>query len=891
MLFLFRSFNRTWHHLGLWRWGLVALLSALLCITITPAIGQSAPPPLPLAQQPTSGQSFMQQGRAHYAAGEYVAAVETWQQAAQIYTDQGEGANAASALSNQALAHLKLGQFEAAQTTVNAAKEWLTTLPTTDHNRRVWAQVLNTEGQFYMARGDAVNALNVLQQATEQYAVVDDTAGQIRAQLNQVQVLRVQGKVIELSRLLDTIAAEIEALPDDSELKAVGLRQLGIALQEAGDAVGAEAKFTESLAVAEKSGSATHISAALLNLGNLSESTQALAYYRRAATVAPTQLVRSQAQVNALNILVASGTRSAQWTEAQQQLPELIAQLSELPPSRSTFFVRINLANQLLQPEEFEANTQLLTSDEIARLLTATVEQAQAIGDGYGQTYGLGYLGRLYELNGQQDEAIELTQAALVISQSINAREADYQWQWQLGRLLESEGQTEAAIATYQQALTTLQALRSDLAAADREAKFSFREGIEPVYRDLVSLLLKADPESTQQENLFQARNVIESLQVAELVNFFRADCVVTSPKQIDQVDSNAAVIYPIILADRLEVVLGLPNQPLRHQPATVSKATVDDALDRLWVDIANPGASVPELASRSRSERARLTPVRNYDPTAYLASAQQVYDWLIRPFEADLSASGVDTLVFVLDGKLRNVPMAVLHDGTEHLVEKYAIALTPGLQLLDPQPLAARQVEALVGGLSESREGFPPLPFVRNELEAIEAQVPSQVLLDETFDTQSFAGELTSTSFPVVHLATHGEFGATLEDTYVLTWDGRLNANQLSSFLQTSEISRDGTIELLVLSACETAAGDDRDALGLAGIAVRSGARSTLATLWQVNDLGTSLLMSDFYRLLAKTKQTKAQILRQAQITMLENPDYEHPYFWAPFVLVGNWL
>ncbi|MEM9007403.1 MAG: hypothetical protein AAGE59_28245, partial [Cyanobacteria bacterium P01_F01_bin.86] len=225
MLFLFRSLNRTWHHLGLWRWGLVALLSALLCITITPAIGQSAPPPLPLAQQPTSGQSFMQQGRAHYAAGEYVAAVQTWQQAAQIYADQGEGANAASALSNQALAHLKLGQFEAAQTTVNAAKEWLTTLPTTDHNRRVWAQVLNTEGQFYMARGDAVNALNVLQQATEQYAVVGDTAGQIRAQLNQVQVLRVQGKVIELSRLLDTIAAEIEALPDDSELKAVGLRQ------------------------------------------------------------------------------------------------------------------------------------------------------------------------------------------------------------------------------------------------------------------------------------------------------------------------------------------------------------------------------------------------------------------------------------------------------------------------------------------------------------------------------------------------------------------------------------------------------------------------------------------------------------------------------------------
>ncbi|NER82484.1 MAG: CHAT domain-containing protein [Leptolyngbya sp. SIO1D8] len=530
----------------------------------------------------------------------------------------------------------------------------------------------------------------------------------------------------------------------------------------------------------------------------------------------------------------------------------------------------------------------------MAALLAATLQQAETVEDVRSQSYALGYLGKLYQKNQRWSDATELTREALRLSQSINANSVTYRWQWQLGQLLAAQENTPEAIEVYQQTLETLTALRSDLAAVNPEVRFSFRGGIEPIYRELVSLLLKTDtPEVSLPENLLQARDVLESLQVAELVNFFRADCVVTSPKQIDQIDSKAAVIYPIILDDRLEVILSLPNQSLRRQTATISKAMVEETLDDLLINIANPGADINETAVLSRAERARLDVVieDDQDPTAYQVPAQQLYDWLIRPFEDTLSSSGIDTLTFVLDGKLRNVPMSVLHDGEQHLIEKYAIALTPGLQLLDPQPLAARQVQALAAGLSERRENFPALPYVEDELAAIQAQVPSQILFNETFDKQTFSGQLTSTAFPVVHLATHGVFGATLDDTYILTWDGRINANQLSSLLQSSEISRDDTIELLILSACETATGDDRATLGLAGIAVRSGARSTLATLWQVNDLGTSVLMSDLYRLLADTQQTKAQILQQAQRNMLASEEYKHPYFWAPFVLVGNWL
>jgi len=145
------------------------------------------------------------------------------------------------------------------------------------------------------------------------------------------------------------------------------------------------------------------------------------------------------------------------------------------------------------------------------------------------------------------------------------------------------------------------------------------------------------------------------------------------------------------------------------------------------------------------------------------------------------------------------------------------------------------------------------------------------------------------SQPFPIVHLATHGEFGSTAEDTFILTWDDRFTANEFSQLLQ----SRSGgqPIELLILSACRTATGDDRAALGLAGIAVRSGARSTLASLWYISDEATSVLMSKLYAVLGEQNTTKAEAVRQAQLELLRNPQYANPYYWAPFVLVGNWL
>ena len=844
------------------RFCLTLCLSALICATAIPVRANLATADL------------MQQGQTAYGLGQYQTAAEVWQRAVQ----QGLPLERASGLSNLGLAYLQLGDYAEATTVIVEALEQLETEETSSQQQRVLAQVLSTQGKLYMAQGKLSEALTVLKQAEVAYG--GDEAGVLRSQLNQAQILRVQGHYRQTLKQLDAIATDLDALPN-SALKATGLRQLGNALLLNGDSQGAKDRLNQSLAVADAISSAADATGALLSLGNVQYQLgePAAGYYQQAAAAAPTVDLRLQAQVN----LMGTWVKANDFQAAQELLPTVYSDLTHLPPGRTAVTTRLNLANSLI-----EAGDNLEIPRQIAQLLADALQQARSLNDQQGESYALGYLGRLYESQQQWKNAAQVTQQALTLAQSSGTEAATYQWQWQLGRILDAQGDTAGAIDAYTKALESLQTLRVDLIATSPEVRFSFREEVEPVYRQLVDLLLREETGTANEKenNLLQARNVIESLQVAELVNFFRADCVTTQSVDIEQLGSNAAVIYPIVLDDRLEVVFRLPGQPLAHRSTVVDKATVTNTLAQLQRSISYPGVEL-----RSRSQTARFEVIAENPVNNYLTPAQQLYDWLIRPIETDLATADVDVLVFVLDSALRNIPMSVLHDGNQYLVERYPVALTPGLQLIDPAPLAKRDIRALVAGLSDPVEGFPALPNVATEIEAIQAQVPSEVLLNQSFVETNFANKLTTGKGTVVHLATHGEFSSELEDTFVLAWDGPLNANQLSALLQSGELSRDETVELLILSACETAAGDDRAALGLAGVAIRSGARSTLASLWLVDDRGTSELMGNVYSDLTSTRLSKAEILQQAQLKLLKSDEYQHPYFWAPFVLIGNWL
>lgn len=509
---------------------------------------------------------------------------------------------------------------------------------------------------------------------------------------------------------------------------------------------------------------------------------------------------------------------------------------------------------------------------EIAQLLVNATKQARELRDSRAEAYSLGQLGHLYETQNQWSDAQKVTEEALKIAQTIQANDITVSWQWQLGRVLKQQNKRTDAIAAYNQAVETLSILRGDLIAMNPEVQFSFREQVEPIYRELVQLLLQDNP---NQDTLRRARAVIEALQLAELNNFFREACLDVRPQQIDQADPNAAIVYSILLPDRLAVILSLPGEPLRYYTPSIASdsKTIEKSFDDLFAAL-NPFIAVSN-------------PLR---------PNQQLYDLLIRPIAEDLAQSQVKTLVFVLDGVLRGIPIAALHDGQQYLIEQYSIALSPGLQLLPPRwqrsaaSVPSDQLQTLAGGVSEARQGFSPLPGVVKEVEQISALVPTNVLLNQAFTRTQFEGKVESVPFPIVHLATHGQFSSEAENTFLLTWDGRINVKEFDQLLEGRNRQDRRPIELLILSACQTAAGDKRAALGLAGIAVRSGARSTIATLWSVQDNSTAMLMTQLYEELRQPGITRAEALRRAQLKLLRSTNYQHPFYWSPFVLVGNW-
>lgn len=515
---------------------------------------------------------------------------------------------------------------------------------------------------------------------------------------------------------------------------------------------------------------------------------------------------------------------------------------------------------------------------QAAQLLATAIQHAHRLGDRRAEAYAIGNLGSVYEQTEQWNEAQQLTQQALDLAQGLNAPDISYRWHWQLGRLFKQQQQIPAAIAAYDAAVDELRSLRGDLVAVNREVQFSFRESVEPVYRESVELLVQDQGSEPTEQNLDKARQRIEALQLAELDNFFREACLDTQTvlldKVVDQDNPTAAIVYPIILPNQLEVIVKIPQQPLHHHAIKIPRQKVENLLQQL---------------------QQNLTELDATDQIQMLS--QQVYSWLIQPIEPDLERQGVNTLVFVLDGALRSIPMAGLYDGKRYLVEKYAVALSIGLQLFPPKSLTAERLNVLAAGLVEPplnfQQQFPPLPAIKSEFDLIaKTGVSTEQLLDRAFTSQALEAKVSSAGFNIVHLATHGQFSSQSKDTFILAADGPINVTQLDSLLRSRNQSRSNAIELLVLSACQTAEGDDRATLGLAGVAVKAGARSIIASLWQIDDRSTALLMGEFYRELVHSKVTKVEALRRAQVMLLKQyPNYSHIGFWAAYVLIGNWL
>lgn len=922
------------------RYALLGLLVIGLCLigrptgAAIPAATSAVPQTTPAASDPIdraeseSAQTLEQRAQALYEAGQLSEAISLLQRAIQQYQAQHDSLRQAVALSNLALVYQQAGQNVAANQAMASGLQLIDQVPGDPTRQQVLAQALNIQGRLQLAQGQAEAALTSWEQATALYQQLADQTGELQTRLNQAQALKALG----LYRRAIIQLEDLSHLPSPQPLlTATILRSLGDALQISGDLPRSRQTLEQALqflATLPATATPAEMAATQLSLANLTrveaaaqlslsgfsaadlspetgsqqpagtsrtlaetalqqrqaaaaqqfiqQSETALRLYQQVAQQSVVAETQVQAQLNQLNTLI----ELQRWTEAETVLPTVQAKLNTIPINQTSIYQRINLAIDWMQIDQAQRNVAAQNptyqnpeiNPAIVQLLLSAVQQATELGDGRARSFALGNLGKLYEQARLWADAKQTTEQALILAQSINAADVAYRWQWQLGRILRSQGNRSEAIVDYTEAIKSLQSLRNDLVAINREVQFSFQAQVEPVYREFVDLLLSTQPGiHPALADLVQARQVIEGLQIAELDNFFREACLETQfeiDRVVDRANLSAAIFYTIVLPDRLEVILKLPQRDLIRYKTVVPQSTVEATVDQFLAEIKRP-----YLSQQLRGV------------------SQQVYDWLIRPAGKLLRENQIETLVFVLDNTLRNLPIAALSDGQNFLIENYSVALAPGLQLTDPKPLQDRRFNVLLAALSEARANFSPLNFVAQEVKEIQAEVPSKLLFNQTFTEENLRKQLDASSFSIVHIATHGQFSSNAADTFILAWDRPINVNELSGLLQTEEITDPEPIELLVLSACRTAVGDRHATLGMAGVAVRAGARSTIASLWNLDDDSGAVLMDQFYQALVQNRVSKAEALRRAQQALLESPRYSAPRFWAAYILLGNWL
>jgi CHAT domain-containing protein len=597
-----------------------------------------------------------------------------------------------------------------------------------------------------------------------------------------------------------------------------------------------------------------------------------------------------------------------------QQINNLQQQIEQLPPNHTSLYTRLNFAQSLMRLPNIDFQ-------RVEAFLNKTINLAKLQRNRQAESYALGYLGKLYLDSEQWELAKTKTQQALLVAQSIPSLDIAYQWQWQLGRIYKPDStqgvqakanqqdkvkNLEEARKAYAGGFESLQSLRRELASSSSDIQSFFLEQVEDFYEEYVDVLLWDGEPKPIQENLSQARQVITSFQAVELENFLRQACPENNVEQIDKIidekSKSTAFIYPIVLPNRIEIILKLPTplnqkqgkQDLEHFRKIVPEEKVEELVAQLQLDLEE-----------------------EYTFEDVLENGKIMYQWFVEDIDNAIekynssSLTKVDTLVFALETSLRNIPFAALvYEGTldspKYLIDKYAIALAPRLELPTPNVLQDRKLKILAAGLTEpkptvneqQKRQFSKLRYVESELDKLEgfdktnSRVSVTKLSNQKFNFKEFEKEIKSNSFQILHLATHGEFSSSPDNTFILAYDQIIPVNKFGTIFQTQAQNQFEPIELLVLSACETAAGDKRATLGISGVGVRAGARSAIASLWTIDDEISVEFTENLYKqLVEKPEQTKAQALQKAQIELKRSPRREHPKYWAPYILLGNWL
>lgn len=802
------------------------------------------------AQETVSPEKLMEQGQSAYQQGAFTQAMQYWTEAGRRYERDGNTREQIKAHVNLTQALYQTGHYkEAGSILVDSGKQ-----AGQIGDPLLKAIVQGRLGSVLFALGDNSAALRAIEEGLASARALDNSALAATMLNDQGNILTADG------RYSSAVAAYTESsilakASHQPSLTTIALINAGRATIQEGSLDTAKARLDIAAQEISSIPDSFDKANAWLSLGDAYEE-----------IVQPRIGDVSSRNVVQRTLLAAKSSRGV---ELQPGTPQAQGPAATTPPSEKQ---PSKMPGPLPVPLDKKGEIGAPPLRQAAEAYWNAIQVATTIGDSRNESYGWGYLGHLYETQHRTDEALDLTRRAILAAQQVSSPESQYRWHWQTARLLRSKGQINEAMAAYQRAIETLQPIRSEFMVGGQNRRFSFRETTGNLFFELSDLLLQrasSTPDlAVRQHLLGQAQDTVELYKAAELQDYFRDECVATARSTstaVAQESKSTAIVYPIILADRMELLVSMPA-----------------GLKQFIVPVTGE-----QLTEEIRAFRLGLEDRSN---NAYRPHAQKLHQWLIRPMEADLTNAHITTLVFVPDGPLRTIPMGPLHDGTKFLIERYAVATTPGLTLTDPRPLNRKQIRLFSMGLTEAVQGFPALPYVGNELKAVQAIYGGNQVLNEEFRAGKVEHDLNEQPYNMIHIASHGKVESDVTKSFVLTFDDRITMDRLSHLVGLFEM-RTVPLELLTLSACETAAGDDRAALGLAGMAIKAGAKSAMATLWFIDDEATAELITEFYKNLQDPATSKAMALQQAQLTLLKNPDRAHPSLWAPFLLINNWL
>ena len=923
------------------------------------------------------GRTLGNLGTAYYSLGDYTKAIDFYQQSLTIAREIGDRAGEGQVLGNLGAAYNFLGDYAKA---IDFYQQSLAIARAIGDRAGEKINLLNL-GLAYTSLGDYAQAIDYNQQGLAIVREIGDRAGEgtVLGNLGSVYFsLGDYAKATDVYQQRLAIAREIGDWVGEGNT----LSHLGVAYKHLGNYAKAIGYYQQALVIFRQLGDHAKEGTILGSLGNayrsLGDYAQAIDYHQKHLAIA--QQIRDLAEEgivlgNLGNVYDSLGDYDKAINYHQQALA--IFRQIDNNIGKSTVLGNLGSAYDSLEDyaKAIDYHQQAL----------AIFRQS---GDRAGEGRTLHNLAVAYKNLEQYDRASDFYQQSLVLFQQTKYREAEGFALSNLGSLLAQQNQPELAIVFYKQAVNLREQLRQEQRQQNlaTELQQSYTDTVAGSYRKLADLLLQQDRVLEAQQvldllkvqeledylrqvrgtgqqlvelppereilakynalqktaiHLGQERSQLRKLasndrltpqqeqRLAQLVEleadlkrqfnqFIDRPDVIALVEQlnykvrrqsVDLADLDAlrddlrrldaVMLYPLILEDRLELVITTPDSPPLRRTVKVSREELNQAIARFRSSLVN--------ASRTN-----------------LPPAQQLYDWLVRPIEADLAQAGAKTIIYAPDGQLRYIPLAALHDGEQWLVQRFRInnITAKSFTNLDRQP--AKQLRVLAGAFADEQTEyavqaggktfeFTGLPFAGKEVELLAKTLPdTNTFLDRDFSLAKLRPTMNSRE--VLHLATHAMFvPGQPEESFILFGDGqRATLTDIRDWTLTN-------VDLVVLSACETGLGgkglgNGAEILGLGYQFQQSGARATVASLWQVSDGGTQALMNAFYAALQRG-MTKAEALRQAQIALITG-DYSavggqraslaavpkeggavaqsglaHPYYWAPFILIGNGL